>query len=239
MFNLTLFLVKFIKIDQIRRNRIIVWQERCGLNANPERLYAEAIVKSFYVLLMIPAVCFFKLYFIIIFIAMLATAVFFKHIDSLKSRIDIKNNNILNDLPSFVRTFSNNLEINRDIIGIIERYRFSACSDFQDELDILLINLKSGNHQAALRKFDERLMLEPVTAFVSGLIGVSNGVDFKVFFYLMENNMKILARENLRREALSRPKKIKKAMIAIIIAETILFVFPIIVQLTDSLSLFG
>ncbi len=94
----------------------------------------------------------------------------------------------------------------------MERYqRKIAGDDFKYDLDILITDLKTGNTEDALQRFDERVNIPQLSTFISGVIGTSKGIDQETFFLsLMEQEMKILARENIKREIAKRPGKIKK-----------------------------
>ena len=67
------------------------------------------------------------------------------------------------------------------------------------ELDRLILDMKTGNQEAALRGMDARLGLPSFAALCSVLCGVHQGVDQSTSLLVLEQDMQTKEREALRR----------------------------------------
>ena len=132
-------------------------------------------------------------------VMLLGVMLFFKERQAVSEKLKKINGRIHDELPRFVRTYNNSLKSSKDILKFMERYQKIAGEDFKYDLDILITDLKTGNTEEALQRFDERVNIPQLSTFISGVIGTSKGVDQETFFYLMEQDMKILARESCYR----------------------------------------
>ncbi len=86
-------------------------------------------------------------------------AVFFmlKSKEELNSKIQTKDLAINNEMPKLVRTICRNLQTDRDLFRVLKSYRKVAGKELGDELDILLLEMETGNVQNALTHFETRI----------------------------------------------------------------------------------
>lgn len=231
-------LTRIIKLSPDKREQLITAFSRCNIEMTPEEYYIRAISLS--ALVFLSSVLFIAIGFPIAAFGslILSVLVYFQQIQRIQKDLEKINRMILDEMPGFIRSFSYGLRSSRDTISIIEKYRAIAKPALAAELDILIANLKTENYEEALKKFDARLNLDPVSAFVSGIIGISRGIDYRTYFYLLEENMKTLSRESLKREVAKRPGKLKKSIIITIIFLFLLYIVPVIIQLKDGFNLF-
>ncbi len=103
---------------------------------------------------------------------------------------------------------------------------------------MLITEMKSGNIEDALRRFDERVNVSQLSTFISGVIGTSKGIDQRTFFFMMEQNMKVLFRENMKREMAKRPPKMKMAAFSVAICMALMYIVPMALQITSGLAIF-
>lgn len=61
------------------------------------------------------------------------------------------------------------------MVDIIEKYRQAACEEFQYDLDLLIVDLKTSSEEAALISFSERTNIQELSNFVNILLGSING----------------------------------------------------------------
>lgn len=228
----------FIKIDNYKRNKLGRDLKRAGIPGTPEEYTAKALAQGIMVSSL--SIVFF---FLGIPIATLGTfflgiTIYFKEKQKVNDKLKKVNMQILNELPRFISTYNHSLEGTKDIIRIFEKYFKVAGQAFKYDLDRLITELKSGNAEDALRRFDERINISQLSTFVSGVIGTSKGIDQKTFFFMMEQNMKVLFRENMKREMAKRPGKIKKATIAVGICMFLIYIVPMALQLKTGLAIF-
>ena len=236
---LTKAMSKFIHIDIYRSKKLTKDLERAGINLTPEEYHAKAYVTSVLTILssffLIPL----GLPIITMGVIMLGVILYFKERQAVTDKLKKINGHILEELPRFIRTYNNSLKSSKDILRFMEKYRKIAGCEFKYDLDILITELKTGNTEEALQRFDDRVNIPQLSTFVSGVIGTSKGIDQATFFYLMEQDMKILARENIKREIAKRPGKIKKATIAVGVMMFILYLYPIFIDLKNGLGIFN
>lgn len=212
---------------------------RAGINLSPAEYYAKAYVTAGLVILLSFIFIPLGLTVITMCVMLLGIMMFFKERQAAREKLKKISGKILDELPRFVRTYNNSLKSSKDILKFMERYRKIAGDDFKYDLDILITDLKTGNTEEALQRFDERVNIPQLSTFISGVIGTSKGIDQETFFYLMEQDMKILARENIKREIAKRPGKIKKATIAVGVMMFLLYLYPIFIDLKNGLGIFN
>jgi|LSQX01.3.fsa_nt_gb hypothetical protein len=235
---LTKVIIPVIRIDSYKRNKLSRNLARVGISDTPEEYTAKALAKG--ILISLFSVVFIYLG---IPIATLATfflgiTVAFKEMQVVNDKLKKINALILNELPRFVSTYNHSLEGTKDIIRIFEKYRKVAGQAFRYDLDVLIMELKSGNMEEALRRFDDRINIPQLSTFISGVIGTSKGIDQKTFFFMMEQNMKVLYRENMKREMAKRPGKLKLATISVGVCMFLIYVVPMGLQLKTGLAIF-
>lgn len=231
-------MLKLIKINSDKSDKLEVALSRCNINITPEEYYYNAISSALLVALASLLLAILGIELASLGCLLLCVLVYFQQIQKAFKQVDKLNNEILEEIPGFIRSFSYGLESSRDIVSIIQRYRLVSKPALASELDILLANMKIDNQEEALRKFDQRLSLEPISTFVSGIIGIDRGIDYKTFFFILEENMKVLVKENLKREISKRPAKLRKSIISIMLALIILYLVPIFVQVRTGFNIF-
>lgn len=230
---------QLIHLDNYRSRKLAKDLERAGIKLTPAEYQAKAYVTAGLTIaasfLFIPL----GMPILTMGVMLLGIILFFKERQSLNEKLKKINGRILEELPRFVRTYNNSLKSSKDILRFMERYRKIAGDDFKYDLDILITELKMGNTEEALQHFDDRVNIPQLSTFISGVIGTSKGIDQQTFFYLMEQDMKILARENIKREIAKRPGKIKKATVAVGVMMFILYLYPIFMDLKNGLGIFN
>lgn len=236
---LTKIISKFIHMENYQKRKLEKDLARAGINLSPAEYYAKAYVTAGLVILLSFIFIPLGLTVITMCVMLLGIMLFFKERQAAREKLKKINGKILDELPRFVRTYNNSLKSSKDILKFMERYRKIAGDDFKYDLDILITDLKTGNTEEALQRFDERVNIPQLSTFISGVIGTSKGIDQETFFYLMEQDMKILARENIKREIAKRPGKIKKATIAVGVMMFLLYLYPIFIDLKIGLGIFN
>lgn len=232
-------LIRLIRISPDKVDKLKVTLDRCDIKLTPEEYYLKAITASLMVVLVAILFVLLGLSLGALSCLFLSVLVYFQQIQKGDKQLNSLNEEILEAIPGFIRSFSYGLESSRDIVAIIDKYRLVAKPALANELSILLANMKTDNQEEALRKFDQRLNLEPISTFVSGIIGIDRGIDYRTFFFILEENMKVLSKENLKREILKRPGKLRKSVVSIILALLFLYMVPIIIQVKSGFNIFN
>ena len=235
---ITRVFARFIFISGERREFIQQKLTRAGYKVKAEEFYAGVILRVIGVYMLIPL-------FILLYIKVAAAAtiilgvgLYYKWIGEPDARLKHITAEISDELPRFVSVLNYSMATDRDLVRTINRYIKIAKPALKNELELLLLEMKAGNNAEALRRFDERIGLQQLSAFVSGLIDAGRGIDQKTFFYLMEENMKQFFIENRKKELSRRPLKVKKAIISVGLCMFLLYLVPICMQLINGLSMF-
>lgn len=229
---------KFIKIDKYKRDEITSNLIRIGRDKQtPEEFYAEAVIYGLGITLFaIPVHLFIGQSFLTIGVAVIGIVIIFNKISELSVEVQKINDEIKKELPKFVRTYTHSYNKNAQIIDIFTEYRKIAQPAFAKDIDILITDLKTGNEEDSLIRFADRINIPELSTFILGIIGTSKGDDQKTFFMFMSEKMTALAYENLRKETIKRPAKIKRATFILMITLFAIFLYPLIINLIDGIS---
>lgn len=233
------FIAKFIKLDRIKREKLRRDLERVEILESPEIYYANAITISLWIcvgsLLLIPL----GMKILTFGVLLLAIVVYFANVEKVKEKIKETNEAVKRELPRFVRMYNHSRGDNVQFVDIAEKYSQIAGNKFKYDLDMLIMDLKTGNEEAALLNFAERINIPQMTSFVNVVLGGIKGDDIGVSLQLMEGEMKILARENKRRIMQERPGKVKRATIATGIMLLVMYFFVLGMDLINNTAFFS
>ncbi len=202
-------LSKIITIDGYKRNKLNATLKTVGINETPEKYIASTWIKTLLpVALSIPVSFIFP---IIIPIALvLSVRTYFKESKIADKKLIEEREKIECELPRFTREITQELKSTRDILGILERYKRNAGKSLKRELDITIADMKTGNYETALTRFETRIQSPMLSDVVRGLISVIRGDDATVYFQLLAHDFKALELQKLKNEAAKRPGKIRK-----------------------------
>ena len=229
-------IAKALHVSEYKKRQMIRELDRVGMKKTPEEFIAENISRSIWVgilgLLFVPmGMPVFSILMII-----LAVMLYQKNSRSIKTKIAKINREIESELPRLVETLNYTLSDNNDLISFFERYRRVAGKAMGEALDRLILNMKTGNVNDALRDFDKSIALPHVSTLVSTLLGITYGIDQTTTLIVMEKDFRSHQREILRREIDKRPGKIKIASIILTINMIILMMIPLIIMIIESFS---
>ena len=225
-------ILKFIKMDRIAREKKRKDLLRVGMDITPEKYYADAIVISLWIL------CLGALFILIGFSVILSFALFFNNIEVVNKKINFINQAITRDLPKFVMIYDHARGDNVQLVDIIEKYRQAACEEFQYDLDLLIVDLKTSSEEAALISFSERTNIQELSNFVNILLGSIKGDDVSTAIKLTEREMEVIRREEKNRKILALPDKVRMAIVATGVMAAIVAVTPIIMDTVKGISMF-
>ena len=114
------------------------------------------------------------------------------------------------ELPRFVETLAQELQASRDVLSMLEIYQKSAGAALKNELSITVADMRTGNFEGALARFEARVSSAMLSDVVRGLIGVLRGDDGVAFFRMLSHDMKQLELQRLKRLAMERPPRIRR-----------------------------
>lgn len=202
-------LSKVLRMDEYRKRKLTSVLKSAEIPMTAEVYAAQAIVKAGLIfagvipcLLVVPIL---SPAFIIIGIA-----VYFSESGKAEKLITARRQHIEYELPRFVATLVQELKATRDVLSILENYQKNAGKAMKNELSITTSDMRTGNYEGALTRFEARVSSAMLSDVVRGLIGVLRGDDGVTFFQMLSHDMKQLELQRLKRLAMERPPKIRK-----------------------------
>ncbi len=202
-------LSKFIKISEERKEKISYLLKVSGIRLSPETFIANAFVSSIIMLI----------FFIPTYLIMPSVSVIWIILAIYAFRVEIKKPyRLLKDkkrkiecnLADFSATLAIELEHTRNLVRIFEGYKEFANTDFAEELEITLADMKSGSDKQALKRFDTRIGSSYLTEVIIGLIGVIDGNDEVSYFSNLSDKLEKFEFEELSSIALGQKSKVAK-----------------------------
>lgn len=202
-------MARFIKIDDYKRKKLLGTLKTAGINETPEKHIATIWIKiGIPLILIIPLSLFLPIAVPILLVISVRT--YFKESRKVKKSLNKEKSKIEYELPRFTREITQELKSTRDVLLILERYKRNSGKTMKRELDITTADMKSGNYETALTRFETRIGSPMLSDVVRGLISVIRGDDALVFFQLLSHDFKVLEIQRLKHEASKRPSKIRK-----------------------------
>ena len=192
-------------MSEYRKRQLAVDLGRLGITDSPELYTARAIAKT--VLFIAAGLIFIPAGFPLLAVlsAIAGILIYIKDRQDFTKKLHRLNRQIESELPRLVETLNYSLPANRDIILFFEKYRHVAGKAMERELNRLLLDMKTGNPEAALREWDARLGIPSLSAFVGILCSSYQGIDQRTNLLVLEQDIRARERENLRREVQKRP----------------------------------
>lgn len=202
-------LARVLPMDEYRKRKLTTVLKSAEINMTAEVYAAQAIVKAGLIFTgVIPCLLIAPILspaFIIIGIA-----VYFTESGKAEKFIIARRLDIEYELPRFVATLVQELKATRDVLSILESYQKNARKSLKNELAITIADMRTGNYEGALTRFEARVSSAMLSDVVRGLIGVLRGDDGVTFFQMLSHDMKQLELQQLKRLAMERPPKIRK-----------------------------
>ena len=168
--------------------------------------------------------------------AVAAVLSYFQSMQAIRKKVEAQNREIEAELPRLVETLTYSLQENRDLLAFFEKYRRVSGNTLGTELDRLIIEMKTGNQETALRRMDARLGLPLFSALCAVLCGVYQGVDQQTSLLVLEQDMRARERESLRRSMEKRPGRVKTASFLLTALMILLFMVPLILLIIHNLQ---
>lgn len=235
MLDISIHLGKLIRMDKYKRARMEITLKAADIPMTPEVYTANAFVKAGAVMLLaIP--CLFVFPALIVLVAIMAVAIFFKEIGRADELMKTRREAIESELPRFVSTVSQELKNSRDVLSILENYKKTANSGFANELDVTCADMRSSGYEAALTRFESRINSAQLSDVVRGLISVLRGDDSAVYFQMLSHDFKLIELQNLKKRAQKVPPKIRRFSFAMLMVFLATYFVVMGMQMMDSLG---
>jgi len=230
---------KLFPMSEYRQKRLQADFSRLNIAQTPQDFVGAVMAKSLLLaligLLFVPL----GIPWLSLITAIAALLAYFQSMQSVRKKMEAQNREIESELPRFVETLNYTLQDNRDMLAFIEKYRRVAGKVLGAELDRLILDMKTGNQEMALRRMDARLGLPSFAALCAVLCGVHQGVDQRLSLLVLEQDMRSKEREALRRSMEKRPGRIKVASFVLTILMIFMFMVPLILLIIENLQAVG
>lgn len=229
------FIAPFIRLDKLQRNKLQTSLTIAGLSITPEVYTARAWVTAGAVGLCAVPMIFLMPLFVPVIIG-LSVALWFSSYYAAFDFVKRRRKLIESEIPRFALTIGQNLENDRDVLKILTSYRRVAGKDFGAELDQTIADMKTGNYENALIRFETRIGSPMLSDVIRGLIGVLRGDDQRMYFKMICFDMRQIEQNNLKKEAAKRPKKIQRYSMMMLICIMIIYLVVLCTEVLSSLG---
>jgi len=112
------------------------------------------------------------------------------------------------ELPQFAGTVLQSLGHTRNVIDILESYRKICGDSLKHEIDQTLNEMRTGNHETALKNLAARINSGSFTQLAQGLIGLLRGDDQSSYFQIITKDFSKNQQELIKKELLKRPGRL-------------------------------
>ena len=185
-------------------------------------------------LIIVPAILVFPL--IVPIILFLAIVVYFKEIRSAEELLRGKRDSLERELPRFVLTIEQELKSSRDVLSILETYKKNAGDVLREELEITVADMKSGNFESALIRFETRFGSSMLSDVTRGLLSVLRGDDGVTYFQMLARDFKEMQFRKLKQEAMKKPHKIRKYSFLMLGCFVVTYLVIMLVEILETLG---
>ena len=226
-----------LRLDPVRKGKLSQALSIAGLSITPETYTMKALLSAFLV-----AACavFFLFLFPLMGLLMLGLAVlmwfatYYKVFDIVKKRKKA----IEAELARFAVSIQQSLATDRDVLKLLTSYRRIAGPELGTELDTTIADMKTGNYEQALLRFQNRIGSTMLSDIVRGLIGTLRGDDQQMYFKMLAFDLRQVEQNNLKKEAAKRPKQMQKYSMLMLLCILLIYVVVLSVEVIQSLGSF-
>lgn len=228
-------LSKVLPMDEYKKRKLNATLKSAEIPMTAELYVSQAIVKAALVLVCaIPCLLVVPILspaFIII-----GVAIYFSESTKADKLITARRQEIEYELPRFVATLTQELQASRDVLSMLETYQKNAGVVLKNELAITTSDMRTGNFEGALTRFEARVSSAMLSDVVRGLVGVLRGDDGVTFFRMLSHDMKQFEIQRLKKLALERPPKIRKYSFMLLACMLLLYMGVMGYQILGTMS---
>ncbi|MCM1188534.1 MAG: hypothetical protein NC541_04465 [bacterium] len=226
-----------LRLDPIKKGRLALTLSIAGIPLTPECYTIKAFLTA--LLTELAAVPFF-LFMPLMGLLMTGLAVmmwfstYHKASDLVKKRRKL----IEAELPRFAVSIQQGLATDRDVLKLLTSYRRIAGPHLGQELDTTVADMRTGNYENALLRFQNRVGSTMLSDIVRGLIGTLRGDDQQMYFRMLVFDMRQIEQNSLKKEAGKRPKQMQKYSMMMLFCILLIYVVVLSVEVVGSLGAF-
>ena len=128
------------------------------------------------------------------------------------------------ELPRFVGSIEKTMKHQKGVIYALEAFKDTTCPELKEELEITIADMSSGNEEVALTRLESRVGSTMMSDVTRGLIGVVRGDDMGVYWGTTAMKFADYQREQLKAQANSVPRKVRKLSMALLFCFILIYV---------------
>lgn len=226
-----------LKLDPIKKSKLELALSIAEIPLTPETYTMKAILTAiFTALLGLFLVLFIPLVgFLVMGLSILMWfSTYQQAFDIVKKRKKL----IESELPRFAVSIQQGLSTDRDVLKLLVSYRRIAGPHLGKELDTTIADMKTGNYENALLRFQNRVGSTMLSDIVRGLIGTLRGDDQQMYFKMLVFDMRQIEQNNLKKEAAKRPKQMQKYSMMMLFCILLIYVVVLSVEVVGSIGAF-
>ena len=226
----------FIMIADYKEKRMKGQLMRAGILLTPKEYYARSIVMAALSMALSYIMLSLTVKSMSLVALILGVVVFFHFHGEIKDKLKAKDKLIEAELPKFIRAIVQGLRTEKDTIKLLETYQTIAGDGLKYDIEVLIMDLKSGNYEEGMTEFDKRLGNSYVSRLSKALIAVNRGDDQSSMLNYLLSVMGLLAKEMMQRELNKRPGRVKMLVIPIVLVAVVALFYVIGANLFSSLG---
>ncbi|SKC77664.1 secretion protein F [Maledivibacter halophilus] len=226
---------RYIRLGRYKKRKLMMALKSANISLTPETFIAKAYVKGGLTLLcVVPALLIFPILSPIILVV--SILIYFKEINSADEILKKSRSSIEYELPRFVSTLTQELQASRDVLSILDNYKNNTSGIFKRELEITVADMKTGNVESALTRFETRIGSSMLSDVVRGLIGVIRGDNNVVYFQMLSHDFKQLELQRLKAEVMKRPGKIRRYSMLMLGCFIMMYLTVMMLQIVENMG---
>lgn len=225
-----------IVIEDYKEIRMEKQLRRAAIPLNPKEYYARSIIMSVISTVVTYIMLTLTVKNISFMSVILGVVVYFHFHGEIKDKLKAKDKLIEAELPKFIRAIVQGLRTEKDIIKLLETYQTIAGEGLKYDIEVLIMDLKSGNFEEGMTEFEKRLGNSYVSRLAKALIAVNRGDDQSSMLNYLLSDMGLLAKEMMQRELNKRPGRVKMLVIPIVVVAVVTLFYVIGANLFSSLG---
>ena len=146
-----------IRMAEFKEKRMGIQLARAGISLTPKEYVARSFLMAGSALILSGLLLSITMSNMLPVSAILAVLVYFHFNSEIKDRLKAKDRLIEAELPKFVRAIVQGLKTEKDVIKLLETYQTIAGDGLRYDIEVLIMDLKSGNFEDAMIAFDKRV----------------------------------------------------------------------------------
>ena len=230
------FASRFVYMDATEENILERQLFRAGINISAKEFVARKFLILFLGVILVGVSVLLKCYIIIPFWALVIMYLIARQRELLSETLQMRNEEIEAEMPRFVRIVCRTLMNNRDIYSAVKSYRKVAGPTLGKEIDILLLQMQSGNIAQALNEFQVRIGTKEAFRFCSALLEIDRGTDQLATLNYLADDMARISKLTIQKKLALRPRKMKATYMPAICVCIFMILYVLVVYVKDLLN---